>query len=68
MRVYKDFKLASKAKFDLEGQRSLLGNFNEKHCWKDLMKISRMIYELEPFKDFILASKVKVDHRKSSAI
>ena len=25
------------------------------------MKISRMVYELEPFKDFILDSKVKVD-------
>ena len=68
MKVYKDFNLASMAKFDLEGQRSLSGKFNEKYCWKDLMKISRMIYELEPFKDFILASKVKVDHRKSSAI
>ena len=25
------------------------------------MKISRMVFELEPFKDFILASKVKID-------
>ena len=25
------------------------------------MKISGMVYELEPFKDFILASEVKVD-------
>ena len=27
------------------------------------MKISRMVYELEPYKDFILASEVKVDLR-----
>ena len=25
------------------------------------MKISRMVYEIEPFKEIILASKVKVD-------
>ena len=25
------------------------------------MEISRIVYEIEPFKDFILASEVKVD-------
>ena len=29
--------------------------------WKGLMKISRTVYELEPLKDFILASEAKVD-------
>ena len=27
------------------------------------MKISRMVYKIEPFKDFILAFEVKVDLR-----
>ena len=26
------------------------------------MKISRMVYEIEPFKEIILAFEVKVDH------
>ena len=51
----KDFKLAYKVKFDLGSQRLLfakVAQFNEKHCCKGLMKISRMVYELEAFKDF----------------
>ena len=51
-------------KFDLRGHRSLFGKvaqLNEKYCLKGLMKISWIVYELEPFKDFILTSEVK-DH------
>ena len=47
---------------DLGGQRSVfekVAQCNEKYCRKGLMKISIMVYELEPFKDFILASEVK---------
>ena len=40
-----------------------LSNLMKNIAEKDLMKISRMVYKLEPFKDFILASEVKVDHR-----
>ena len=62
IRAFKDFILASKFKVDPRGQRSFfekVAQFNEKHCWKGLVWIYRMVYELEPFKDFILASEVK---------
>ena len=51
-------------KFKFGGQSSFFEKvvqFDEKHCWKGLMKISRLVFELEPFKDFILASEVEVD-------
>ena len=68
IRAFKDFILASKFKVDPRGQRSFfekVAQFNEKHCWKGLVWIYRMVYELEPFKDFIwppmsqLTSEVK---------
>ena len=40
--------------------------FHEKHYCKGLMKISRMVCELEPFKDFILTSEVKAHYLKKS--
>ena len=67
---FKDFKLAYKTKFDPGDQKWLFEKFlqlNEKHCWKGLMKISLMVYELESFKDLILTSKVKVDHGGQSS-
>ena len=49
IRALKRFILASEAKNDLGGQRSFFEKvvqFNEKHCWKYLMKISRMVNKL----------------------
>ena len=66
---FRYFILVSEAKSDLRGQRSYFekglvddenaAQFDEKHFWKGLMKISRIVYEIGPFKDFILASEVK---------
>ena len=45
---FKDFTLASEVKVDLGGQSELFekeAQFNEKHCWKGLMKIFRMVYK-----------------------
>ena len=50
-------KQGQEVKFDLGSQRSLFPKvvqLNVKHCWKAMMKISFMVYELKPFKDFIL--------------
>ena len=54
---FKYLILVSEVKFDLRGQRSFFEKgvlLNKKHCWNGLMKISFMVYKLEPSQDFIL--------------